>query len=387
MKFLIKLFIKDYNNVENTAVREKYSVLSGVVGILCNIVLFLVKLFSGIVTGSIAIFADAFNNLSDCGSSIISIASAKLSNRSPDREHPFGHGRIEYIASLFVSFLIMYVGVELLKTSADKIIHPKAISLSPVLIFILVCTIFVKIWMYFYNKYMAEKISSLVLEATAKDSLNDSVATSVTLISAFISQFLSFPLDGIMGVLVSLFIMYGGFSLAKDTIGILLGSPADKETVKKIEETIMSEKQILGMHDLIIHDYGPGRVMASVHAEISNKEDITSAHETIDYLETKISNEMGIHMVIHMDPIKTDCEITNTLSVYIKEELEKYDSDLKFHDLRITDGEKNINVIFDVVVPADYTQEQKNRLCDHIKGKISELNPKFSTVINIDLEY
>ena len=387
MKFLIRFFIKDSENIQNPKVREKYSVLSGITGIILNLVLFLVKLISGIITGSVAIEADAFNNLSDCGSSVVSIAASRLSNRRPDKDHPFGHGRYEYIASLVVSFLIIFMGLEFFKGSVGKIIAPEPIVLSPVILFILILTIFVKLWMFSYNNYISKKISSSMLIAAARDSLNDSIATATTIIAAFFAQYTNFPVDGIVGLLVSVFIMYGGLSLAKDTIGTLLGSPASAETFKQIENIIMSEPEISGMHDLIIHDYGPGRTMASVHAEVSDKADIVKIHEVIDALELKINQETGINLVIHMDPISTDCEITNTLKVYIKDYLTKNSPVLSFHDLRITGGENNINIIFDLVMPADYTIKMQQKEVAELRCALCSLNPKYNVVINVDTPF
>ncbi len=294
IRLIIRKFIKNSEDIHNKKVRESYSVLSGTIGIFCNIFLFTIKFIAGLATNSVAVFTDAFNNLSDCASSVITIVSAKMSNRRPDKGHPFGHGRIEYVSSLIVSFLIMIVGVELLKNSAEKIVHPNEVTLSLPMLVILLFAIGVKLWMFSYNRYIAKTIDSTVAAAAAQDSLNDSVATFVTVTAAVIGQFVPYPVDGIMGVLVSLFIIYGGFDLAKGTINILLGTPAKPETVQKITETLLSAPGILGTHDLIIHDYGPGRVMASVHAEVSDKANIIEVHEVIDELENKIMAAMGI---------------------------------------------------------------------------------------------
>ncbi len=387
MNFLIKMFIKNYEDTQNKDVREKYSVLSGIMGIILNLVLFSVKCFASFLMGSMAVLADAFNNLSDCGSSVISIASAKLSNRRPDKEHPFGHGRIEYLSSLLVSFLIILVGFELLKSSADKIIHPTVVTTPVPVLIALVITVFVKLWMFLFNRKMGKKISSTLLLATAKDSLNDSIATTVTVISAVVAPFTKIPLDGIMGVLVSVFIMYGGYGLAKETVGILLGKPADKETKEQVAKILFSKPEILGIHDLIVHDYGPGRVMASVHAEVSDEGDVVAIHETIDYLEIVVAKELGISLVIHMDPIKTNCETTNSLKIFINEFLDTKEEKLSIHDLRITDGVENINVIFDLVVPAYFTEKQRKEIMAEITDEIKKSNSKFSVVINIDDEY
>ncbi len=387
MNFIIKMFIKNHEDTQNKDVREKYSVLSGITGIILNLVLFGVKCLASFIMGSMAVLADAFNNLSDCGSSVISIASAKLSNRRPDKEHPFGHGRIEYLSSLLVSFLIILVGFELLKSSADKIIHPTVVTTPIPILIALVITIFVKLWMFLFNKKLGKKISSTLLLATAKDSLNDSIATTVTVISAVVAPFTKIPLDGIMGMLVSLFIMYGGYGLAKETVGILLGKPADKETKEQVAKILFSKPEILGIHDLIVHDYGPGRVMASVHAEVSDEGDVVAIHETIDYLEVVVAKELGISLVIHMDPIKTNCETTNSLKIFINEFLDTKEENLSIHDLRITDGKENINVIFDLVVPVSFTEKQRKEIISEITDEIKKSNSKFSVVINIDDEY
>ncbi len=387
IRLIIHKFIKNSEDIHNKKVRESYSVLSGTIGIFCNIFLFIIKFIAGLATNSVAVFTDAFNNLSDCASSVITIVSAKMSNRRPDKGHPFGHGRIEYISSLIVSFLIMIVGVELLKNSAEKIVHPNEVTLSLPMLVILLFAIGVKLWMFSYNRYIAKTIDSTVAAAAAQDSLNDSVATFVTVTAAVIGQFVPYPVDGIMGVLVSLFIIYGGFDLAKGTINILLGTPAKPETVQKITETLLGAPGILGTHDLIIHDYGPGRVMASVHAEVSDKANIIEVHEVIDELENKIMAEMGIHLVIHMDPITVDCEITNTLRRFVTDYLARQDKRLSFHDLRMTDGQNTINIIFDLVVPCEYTPEQTKEIIGALKFAIKELDPRYNVIINLDTAY
>ena len=384
MKFLIRLFIKDYEQVQNKKVRESYSVLSGIVGILCNLLLFGTKFTIGFFSGSMAILTDAFNNLTDCGSSAVSIVGAKMSNRQPDKEHPFGHGRIEYISSLIVSFIIILVGFELLKSSAQKLFHPSEIVLSAVEITLLCVTILIKLWMYIYNRYMGKKINSPVLLATARDSLNDCVATLAVIASALIAPYTTLPIDGIAGVLVSVFIMYGGFSLAKDTIGVLLGNPASEETVTQISDMILKADGICGMHDLIIHDYGPGRTMASVHAEVPADVDIVSIHETIDILEHKIFIQTGIHIVIHMDPISYDDETVNQLREYVEKEIKKLDSALSFHDFRITLGNNCRNVMFDLVIPCEYKHEHQKALKKHLKDAILAFDNRYNVYVKID---
>ncbi len=384
MQFLIRLFIKDYEQIQNKKVREQYSVLSGIVGILCNLLLFATKLIIGFISGSMAILADAFNNLSDCGSSAVSIVGAKMSNRLPDKEHPFGHGRIEYVSSLIVSFLIILVGFELLKSSGQKIMRPSPVSLNPVQAALLLFAIAVKGWMFLYNRYIGKKINSTVLLATAKDSLNDCIATLATILSALCAGFTALPVDGIMGILVSLFIMYGGYGLAKDTIGILLGKPASEETVNQIAGYILNAEGITGMHDLIIHDYGPGRIMASVHAEVPDNIDVVAIHETIDDLENLILTQMGIHIVIHMDPISYDDETVNALRNFVAEEVKKLDSSLSFHDLRVTLGENSRNLLFDLVVPCDYKPEHQKALAEHLRNAVLSYDNRYNVHIKID---
>ena len=336
--------------------------------------------------GSIAIISDAFNNLSDTGSSLVSVIGAKLSNKKPDKEHPFGHGRFEYISSLIVSFIIILVGVELFKTAAEKIFDPEIVSFSPIMILILMLSVSVKIWMYSYNKYLGERIDSGILLATAKDSLNDVISTSAVIVTTVIAKFINVMwLDGVVGVVVSLIIMKSGVDIARDTVGMLLGTPPEKETVDKIKKIIMSGEHIAGVHDLIVHDYGPGRRMASVHAEVPDNADIVKIHEIIDELERKIDEEMGIHTVIHMDPIAVDCEKTNRIRNEVVSTVKSVDENLNIHDFRMTDGENNINLIFDIEVPAGFKESEK------LPGRIAEMlkmkNNRYNAVIKIDSVY
>lgn len=299
----IKQFINDYKNVDDSIVREKYGVLSGVLGIFCNLILFIVKLSIGLIMNSIAITSDAFNNLSDMGSSIITVIGAKMSNQVPDEEHPFGHGRFEYIASLIISFIIMVVGFELLKNAFDKILNPEPVEFNFLLIGILTISILVKVWMYSYNKYIGKLIDSKLNMATAYDSLNDVIATGAVIMTTVIGKFLDFPIDGIAGLAVSLLIIYTGFSVAKDTVNILLGMSPSEELVENISEYILRGEIIDGLHDLKVHDYGPGRSLASVHVEVSDQLDLVTAHEAIDKIEKEILNELGVDIVLHIDPM------------------------------------------------------------------------------------
>lgn len=303
IRFLIKIFVKDYKNTEDKSVRESYGVFSGVLGIICNLFLFGVKLTIGLIMNSIAITSDAFNNLSDTGSSMITILGAKLSNRVPDDEHPFGHGRFEYISSLIIAFIIMLVGFELLKSSFDKIIKPEKIEFNWILVIILSVSILVKVWMYFYNRYIGNAIGSKVNQAAAYDSLNDVVATSAVILTTIIGKFISFPIDGIAGLIVSILIIYTGYGVAKDTVNVLLGMSPSPETVDRIHSQILECDFIEGVHDLKVHDYGPGRTIASVHVEMSDSISIVKAHTEIDKVEKRILKELGIDIVIHVDPM------------------------------------------------------------------------------------
>ena len=303
IKILIKTFVKDYNNTSDIKVREAYGTLAGIIGIICNMILFSTKLTIGFLMNSIAISSDAFNNLSDTGSSMVALIGAKLSGKDPDFEHPYGHGRFEYIASLIISFIIMLVGIELLKSSFDKVLNPEPITFNPILIAILVLSIFIKVWMFSYNRYIGHKIDSGVNRATAADSLNDVLATSAVVLTTLIGHVFGLYLDGYAGVVVSLLIIYAGFQIAKDTVNVLLGMSPSEEVVEAINSIIKGNSNIVGVHDLKVHDYGPGRTVASVHTELSDQTNLVKAHSIIDGLEKKIFKELGIDIVIHVDPI------------------------------------------------------------------------------------
>lgn len=388
IRFLVKKFIKNYENTKDKKVRESYTVLGGILGIVCNSFLFALKLIIGLIINSVSVISDSINNLSDSASSVVSLFSAKLSNKKPDKEHPFGHGRIEYIASLIVSFIIIFMGGQLLITSIEKTIDTSTVDVfNPILLIILSISILVKLWMYFYNKFLSKKIDSLVLKAAAVDCISDAITTSIIIISLIIGKYVSFSVDGIAGIIVSLLIIYNGIKLTLETSGTLLGKPASKEMVQDIEKILLKENDILGIHDLIIHDYGPGRKMASVHVEVSDKEDIIKIHELIDDLEKQIENELFIHMVIHMDPISKDNEETNMLSAFLKELLDKTNKEVSFHDLRITQGEKNVNVIFDLCIPFSFSKKEKEEFINFVKQEIKNIDNKYSVVINIDYHY
>lgn len=386
IKLLVKKFIPDYENVEDNTVREHYGVLGGVLGICLNIFLFVLKLTIGTLAGSIAIVSDSVNNLSDSGSSLVALFGAKLANRRPDSEHPFGHGRFEYICALIVSFITMMLGIELLRSSASKITNPQPTEFSTVMLIILALSVLVKVWMYSYNTYLGKRVGSSVLIATAKDSISDVIATSAVILTSVIGKYVNLPhLDGIVGAVVSLLIIKTGYGVAADTIGLLLGGPPSHETSNKIKEMVLAGEGIVGVHDLIVHDYGPGRAMGSIHAEVPDNYDIVRIHEIIDALEHKISSELGIHIVIHMDPVAVDCARTNAVKAQVLTAIKGYDSRLNLHDFRMVDGENRINIIFDLETPHDLAD--RSCITSVVSKLVSDIDPRYCAVINIDTTF
>ncbi len=351
LKLLARIFIKNHTDYQNEAVRSQYGILCGAFGIFLNAILFALKFLFGTLAASVAMVADAFNNLSDAASSVVQILGFKLSSKKPDPDHPFGHGRIEYVSGLVVSFLILYMGTVLLKNSVLSIIHPEAMNISILSVVVMGLSILVKLYMYLYNHLTAKKINSVAMEVVAKDSLNDVISTSVVIAALIGSRFTSLPLDGIGGIVVGIFIVKTGFEAAKDTIAPLLGSAPSAELVSQIEEELMKHKPIVGMHDLIIHDYGPGRMMISLHAEVPGNMNIFSLHDVIDIAENDISKRFNCHVVIHMDPVDTENKRLAELKQVLAEEVSKLNPELKFHDVRMVPGDTHTNLIFDVVKP------------------------------------
>lgn len=386
IQFLIKCFIKDSDNVRDPLVRQKHGMLSGIVGISLNIILFIGKFLAGFLSGSIAITADAFNNLSDAGSSLITLFGFKLAGQKPDKDHPFGHGRMEYLAGLFVSIAILFMAYELIKSSVSKIITPSEVILNPLVAIILLCSIVVKCYMFFYNKYISKKIDSSALMATAKDSLSDTISTSVVLLSMIASHVWGIHLDGFCGVMVGLFILYTGYNAAKDTIDPLLGQSPDPCFVKELEELILSYPEIVGVHDLIVHNYGPGRVMISVHAEVPADGDILVLHDTIDNIEHRIKRQLSCDAVIHMDPISTKDEETNHLKEIIKAMVKEIDEALSIHDFRLVKGPTHTNVIFDLVIPYDF-KTPDSEIVKEITARIEAMEGSYYAVIDVDKKY
>lgn len=383
---LSKIFIKNRDDLENPAVRRAYGILSGALGIVLNILLFVGKLTAGLISGSVAIVADALNNLSDAGSSVITLIGFRIAGQKPDKGHPFGHGRIEYISGLIVSMLIILMGFELGKSSVEKIISPSGTEFSPVAAIILAVSVLVKLYMCYYNGRVGKKISSPAMKATATDSLSDCISTTVVLICMFITKFTGFDLDGICGAAVALFIFISGLRAAKDTIDPLLGVPPTEEFVDEIGETVMSHKGILGFHDLIVHDYGPGRRMISLHAEVPADEDLLKTHDTIDNIEKELSEKLGCDAVIHMDPIETDDKITMEAREKIAELVKIIDERVTIHDFRMVTGPTHTNVIFDIVVPYDVKRTEEEIRRD-VERMVKTLDENYYAVVCVDKSF
>lgn len=386
MTFLVKKFIKNYDQTKDNHVREQYGKLTSITGILANVFLFVGKFITGILVNSVSIRADAINNLSDAGSSIISLISFKLSSKPADKEHPYGHARYETIASLLVAALILLLGVDLIKSSYYKIINPDEVDFSIFSIGVLCASIAVKFWMYTYNKKYGKLLKSSLMEATALDSISDVLATSAVLVSTILSPIIHFQLDGYMGIIVALCIMKSGSDIVKDALDVLLGKAPDQEFVDILVKKITSYEGVLGMHDLMIHDYGPQRTFASVHVEVDGHKDVFSSHDMIDNIERDIQKEFQINLVIHMDPINTDDALTNELKQYMIEVITSLDSNLSLHDFRIVSGDTHINLIFDVLIPHG---EKKNNqeILKEINEIVSKEHPDYFLVITFDRVY
>lgn len=386
MNILIKRFIKNYQDVDNATVRNDYGKFSSIMGIIFNVILFTIKLIAGLLSGSVAIVADAVNNLSDASSSIISFIGFKLASKPADADHPYGHGRYEHISALLVACLVLAIGIEILKSSIEKIIHPTDINASIITIVILVISILVKLYMMYFNTKTGKLIKSKILIATAQDSRNDVISTGAVLLSIIISFAFNLNLDGIMGVLVAIFILVSGLMLVKDTLDPILGIAPEPETVKTISDLISSYEYVLGIHDLIIHDYGPGNTFASVHCEVDSKIDVLLAHDQIDNIERDVFEKTNIHLVIHYDPIVTDDGITMEIREKINTIVKGIKSNMSIHDVRVVPGPTHTNIVFDIVVPHDVTYTQKE-LRQMITSEVRKINPKYNCVITFDLEY
>lgn len=386
-EFLVNKFIKDSANIESTEVRTRYGMLASVVGIFCNVLLFSVKLAIGLILSSLAVTADAFNNLSDAASSIISFVGVKMAGKPADAEHPFGHGRIEYIAALIVSFLVIEVGFTFFKSSISKIMHPEEITFDPVPFIILILSILVKLWMAFFNSKLGKRIDSKVMLATAADSLGDVITTSATVISIVICHFTSINVDAIAGLIVSGIVIWSGVSIAKDTLEPLIGQRVPSELYQKITDMVESYEGIVGAHDLIVHNYGPNRSMATIHAEVPNDVSIEASHEIIDRIERDAKKELNILLVIHMDPVEMRDEEVLELRDKTSHIVHALDPELHFHDFRVLKENEQKNLIFDLVVPDSYTEKDANRVMHQLIALLHEMEKNVDCIITLDRSF
>lgn len=384
--FLIKRFIKDYENVRDSSVRQQYGNLGSIVGIAANLLIFAAKFTIGILTNSVAITADAVNNLSDAGSSVISLASFKLANKPPDENHPFGYARIEYIASSLVAVIILFIGLELIKESIRKISNPTPVEFSIIAVLILIISIAGKLWLYRFTKDLGKRIDSTVMQASAADSLADVMSTSAVLLSIILSPLLGFQLDGYIGTAVALFIMFSGFRILKETIDRILGQRPPQELIDEITGIIRQNKGVLGIHDLIVHEYGPNRTFASVHAEVDARADILESHDLIDNIERDVAEKLSVHLVIHMDPIVTDDPYVHEMHRLTTDAVKKVDDSLSIHDFRVVKGPTHSNLVFDITVPIGYRKSDRE-VIDQVAAIIKEKDPRLYPVITVDRSY
>ena len=385
-ELILKIFVEN-KDLSELKKRERYGIVSGIVGILCNIILSVSKFFIGVISNSVSIMADGINNLSDASSNIVTILGTKLANKPVDAEHPFGHGRMEYISALVVAFLIFLMGFELGKSSIEKIINPQEVTFSIVSLVVLILSIVIKLWLAGFNDKIFKKTNNVNAKAVKQDSLNDCLATFAAIIALLISSFTDFIYaDGIIGLIVAFVVVLAGIDIIKDIVGNLLGKAPDPELVKSIEELMLKEKWIYGVHDLIIHDYGPGRIIASAYAEVPCDADILEVHEVIDRVEKEINSKLNIVICIHMDPIAVNDENINRYKKIISEVIEEYDKDFKFHDFRIVEGKKQTNVIFDLVIPYKY-EKANDVILKELRAKVKEKKKEINLVITIEHSY
>lgn len=385
--FLVKHFVKDYKNIEKVSVRTAYGVLASTIGIFCNVILFLGKFIAGFALHSVSVMADAFNNLSDAGSSVIGLVGVKMAEKPADKEHPFGHGRMEYISALVVAFLVIQVGFTFLKDSLGKIKSSETMKFELVPILILLVSIVVKMWLGIFNKKLGRRIDSQVMMAVAADSKGDVITTGATIVSVLVWHFTGYNIDGYVGIGVSLVVMWAGIGIAKDTLEPLLGEATTREDYRRIKHFVEKYDGIVGSHDLIVHNYGPGRSMASIHAEVPNDASIEHSHEIIDRIERDAVEELGIFMVIHMDPIETKDEVVLATKHTTEQVVKALDEKCSIHDFRMVDGLDQINLIFDLVVPRDYTEVQENTLMLQVIENLQERDSRYQCVITMEQSY
>ena len=385
IEFLIRRFVPDWQQVQRTDVRERYGTLAAAVGILSNIFLCIIKGLIGLFSGSIAVTADAVNNLSDAGSSVITLLAFKIAGKPADEEHPYGHARMEYISGMAVSFIIILLGLELMGSSFEKILHPEEVGVSALTYLVLIVSIAVKLWQGMFNRNLGKRISSEALQATAADSLNDVFSTGAVLLSTLVYQFTTIPIDGWVGMLVAIFITVSGVKLIMETGSPLLGQAPDPQMVRELEEKITAYDGVIGIHDLQVHNYGPGRVFATVHAEVPANRDILVSHDIIDNIEREVGHEMNLNLVIHMDPVVTDDERLNQLHAQVQQIVAGIDSNLSMHDFRAVFGPTHTNLVFDVVVPPGFSLSD-SELSRRIEQQVQTLGSYFC-VITVDHNY
>lgn len=381
--FLIRLFVKDNKKVQDPKVRGNYAMLSSITGIIANVLLFIGKLVIGILSASVAIIADAFNNIGDAGSSVVTMFGFRLAGKHADKEHPMGHGRFEYISAFIVDVLIIFVGVELLKSSVEKIITPEPADIQTVTLVFLGAAILVKAWLFFFYRKIAKTIDSSVIKAASFDSISDVVATTVVLISSLVSKYTDLDLDGYAGILVAAFIFYTGIKASKETIDLLLGGSPDKEILKNIKDFVKDYPDVIGIHDVMVHDYGPGRQIVSFHAEVSAKSDFSYVHDIIDNIERDMQKKYGYIVTIHLDPIVVDDQKVNEMYAFVKETVKEVDESFSVHDFRMTYGGNHINLIFDLSIPVDSKISDEDA-AKEVEDKIRSLRPECNCVIKAE---
>ncbi len=386
-KLLIRLFVKDNQKVKDKYVRQAYGFLGGIVGIICNILLFAAKLMAGLAINSIAVMADSFNNLNDAASSVVTLVGFKITNKPADREHPFGHGRIEYISAMVVSFMVILVGFEFIKSSIERVLNPEPVQFDMLTLLLLFVSILAKLWLSFFSKSIGKAIGSKAMEASAWDSISDVITTSVVAGSIIASRWIAFPIDGYIGVLVALFIIYSGIRLTKETLNPLLGEAPEHEFVEGIIDKVLAYESIIGVHDVIVHNYGPTRTVVSLHAEIPGCMDIMKAHDVIDDAEKEISQEMDIHLVIHMDPVNTNDKVVQETQMEVLNIIYEFSKELSIHDFRIVGDGEHKNLIFDMVVPYEVQEKDEIILVNDIKEAIKHKHPGYEAFITIDRNY
>ena len=386
-EFLVKHFVKDYEEIEKVSVRTAYGVLASAVGIFCNVLLFIVKCAVGFFLNSISVMADAFNNLSDAGSSVVGLVGVKMASKPADEDHPFGHGRIEYISALVVAFLVLQVGFTFFKDSIGKIREPEEMKFQLISMVILILSVGVKLWMGMFNRRLGKKIDSKVMLATATDAMGDVATTSVTILSILFWKLTGMNIDGFVGIIVSLVVMWAGIGIARDTLEPLIGEAVAPEEYVRISRFVEKYEGIVGSHDLIVHNYGPGRSMASIHAEVPNDVDIEVSHEVIDRIERDAAKKLGIFLVIHMDPVETRDKHVLGVKNQVVEVLAALDPAVSIHDFRMVDGKEQINLIFDLVVPFEYDHQKQEELKDSLKRLLKMHDSRYEFVMTVERSY